>query len=173
MIDRSRQSTRSQGRDRGSALIVGMVLLLLMTAISLTTLKAIKTDERMAGNLQDRYLAFQAAEAALREAEGILERPALPSFTGTPGLYRFGRDDVPTAFGLSSSNALRYEPALEGVAERPLYVIEQMEPGVEKGESLVIGVDYNREHRSTYRITSVGFGGSATTRVGLQTTFRR
>ena len=68
-----------------------MVLLLLMTAISLTSLKAIKTDERLAGNLQDRYLAFQAAEAALREAEEFLTgvSPGPPfatkkGFTSTP-----------------------------------------------------------------------------------------
>ncbi len=163
--------TRTRIQERGSVLIVGMVLLLLLTAISLTSLKAIKTDERMAGNLQDRYLAFQAAEAALREGGGRLEELAEPNFTHT-GFYRVG-SAVPAPLSLTEGNALRYGSELDGVSEQPLYTIEQMKPGVERGESVVVGVDYNREHRATYRIKALGFGGSATTRVALEATFRR
>ena len=160
-------------RCRGASLIVGMILLLMMTAVSLTSLKAIKTDERLAGNLQDRYLAFQAAEAALREAENFLEQATLPPFMGTAGLYRFDDQNVPVPFDFSQANARTYGESLTGVGTRPLYIVEQMESGVLEGSSLVVGVRYNGEQRTSYRTTALGFGGSQTTRVVLQSTFRR
>lgn len=159
--------------ERGNALIVGMILLLLMSVISLTSLKAIRTDERLAGNLQDRYLAFQAAEAALRAAEELLEQPALPSFQTTTGFYHFLADDVPAPVTLNTENAKVYEETLTGVSQPPRYMIEQMEAGVEEGGSLVVGTRYVGERRNSFRITALGFGGSPTTRVVLQSTFRR
>jgi len=160
-------------RGRGSTLIVGMFLLLLMSLVSLTVLKAIKTDERMAGNLQDRNLAFQAAESALREAEDLLVQPSLPSFNGRNGLYRFDDTRVPAGFDLTSANARTYGHDLIGIALRPRYIIEIMEAGVEPGNSLLVGVNNVSEKRATFRITALGFGGSATTRVVLQSTYRR
>jgi len=160
-------------RSRGATLIVGMVLLLLMTAVSLTSLKSTKTDERLAGNLQDRYLAFQAAEAALRAAEDFLEQPSLPPLLNTGGLYTFNHANLPQPFDYTATNARTYPESLTGTAAAPLYTLEQLEAGVEQGSSLVVGVRYGSERRATYRITTVGFGGSATTRVVLQATFRR
>jgi type IV pilus assembly protein PilX len=43
-----------------------------------------------------------------------------------------------------------------------------MEAGVEPGNSLVD----RSARRATFRITALGFGGSATTRVVLQSTYR-
>lgn len=173
-----RRSTQAR-RARGGTLIVGMLLLLLMSAVSLTSLKAIRTDERLAGNLQDRYLAFQAAEAALRAAEAILEQPALPSFQTTRGLYRFQDANVPDPFELTEANAQVYDlftQAQTGITPRPIpprFIVEQMEAGIEEGGSLVVGTRYVGDRRNSYRITALGFGGSATTRVVLQSTFRR
>jgi type IV pilus assembly protein PilX len=158
---------------RGATLIVGMLLLLLMTTIALTSLKAIKTDEHLTGNTQDRHLAFQAAEASLREAERMLEQPALPPFDGTDGLYLYSATNIPGPLELDDNNARRYTETLAGVDQSPLYIIERMEAGVEQGDSLVMGVRYGAQRRSAYRITATGYGGSATTRVVLQTTFKR
>lgn len=163
-------------RTRGSALIVGLVLLLLMSVISLVSLKAIRTDERMAGNLQDQYLAFQAAEAALRRAEFLLSQPTPPSFVTTPGLYHYQDNDLPAPLDLDAGNAQIYgqttEP-LTGVCQQPRFIIEQMEAGIEEGASLVVGTRYVGDRRNAYRITALGFGGSPTTRAVLQSTFRR
>ncbi len=59
-------------RQSGFALIVGLVVLVLLTLIMLTALKMASLEERMAGNLRNQNIAFQAAESALREAEGII-----------------------------------------------------------------------------------------------------
>ena len=159
--------------ERGATLIIGMILLLLLSVLSLTSLKAIKTDERMAGNLQDRYLAFQAAEAALREAEALLSEPSLPSFTPANGFYRYDQSGVPAAFDFTTANAREYSRDLGAVAHRPRYILEQMEGRIEEGVSLVVGGRYGISTRANYRITAIGFGGSAQTRVVLQTTYRR
>lgn len=160
-------------RHRGATLLVAMVILLLMSAAALTALKAVKTEERMAGNLQDSYLAFQAAEAALREAEDLLAQPDLPPLGANHGHYRFDQSGIPAAFAFTTANARQYGRDLSGVALRPLYILEQLEGGAEAGASLVIGTRYGPEWRTTYRITALGFGGSALTRAVLQTTYRR
>jgi type IV pilus assembly protein PilX len=161
-------------RARGATLIIGMLLLLLTSVVALTSLKAIKTDERLAGNLQDRYLAFQAAEAALREGELLLSQPALPAFGAAQGMYRFVDHNAPLlASDFTTSNAREYPRALGPVAQRPRYTVEQMEGGVEQGDSLVVGTRYGTARRASYRITAVGYGASETTLVQLQETYRR
>lgn len=57
--------------QRGVSLIVVLILLLIMTLLGLAVLRGTLLEERMAGNLYDRSLSFQAAEAALRAGEVI------------------------------------------------------------------------------------------------------
>jgi len=175
-MNRQRNHRPDRGTSRGhrgATLIVGMILLLLMTAVALATLKVVKTDEHLAGNTQDRNLAFQAAEAALREAELMLLQPTLPAFDGSDGLYLYSDAGIPTPPSFSGSNARRYGETLSGVDQPPLYIVERMAPGAVPGDSLLMGVRYGAERRWPYRVTSLGFGGSASTRSVLQTTVRR
>lgn len=53
----------------GAVLLVSLVMLLLLTLIGLAGMRMVQLEERMAGNLRDRQMAFQAAEAALRAGE--------------------------------------------------------------------------------------------------------
>ncbi len=62
--------------QRGVALVVVMVLLLVVTLLGLTALRSTLMEERMTANMVDRSLSFQAAEAALREGEAIALLPA-------------------------------------------------------------------------------------------------
>ena len=62
-------------RQRGSALIIALVFLLVMTLIGVTAMQGTSQQESMAGNMRDRNLAFQAAEAALRAGETWLNVP--------------------------------------------------------------------------------------------------
>lgn len=168
-----RHPTPAGGRARGATLLIGMILLLLMGAAALTALKAVKTEERMAGNLQDTYLAFQAAEAALREGEEVLAQPAAPSLGAAYGHYRYDQDTVPAPFDFTTANARQYGRDLNGVARRPLYILERMESGTTQGESLVPNAYAGYALSTPYRITAIGFGGSVLTRVVLQTTYLR
>jgi len=55
--------------ERGAVLLVSLAMLLLLTVIGLAGMRMVQLEERMAGNLRDRQMAFQTAEAALREGE--------------------------------------------------------------------------------------------------------
>lgn len=73
--------------QRGISLLVVLVLLLIMTLLGLAILRSTMLEERMAGNLFDRSLSFQAAESALREAELIAATaPAAPTSGCTNGV---------------------------------------------------------------------------------------
>lgn len=56
-------------RQRGVALVVALILLVVATLIGLAASRGTLMQERMSSNSFDRSLAFQRAEAALRAAE--------------------------------------------------------------------------------------------------------
>jgi len=56
-------------RQRGVALVVALVLLLIATMIGLAASRGSVMQERMSANTYDRSIAFQRSEAALRAAE--------------------------------------------------------------------------------------------------------
>jgi type IV pilus assembly protein PilX len=67
----NRRIPRFSRDQRGISLLVVLVLLLIMTLLGLAILRGTMLEERMAGNMFERSLAFQAAESALREGELI------------------------------------------------------------------------------------------------------
>lgn len=70
--------------QRGMTLVIALVLLMAMTALAVSGLQGAVLQERMARNLMDRQVAFQAAEAALEEGEWRLRNAAvtLPDAAG-------------------------------------------------------------------------------------------
>jgi type IV pilus assembly protein PilX len=60
------------GKQRGAVMAVSLLLLLVLTVLALTASQSTVLQERMAGNARDVDLAFQAAEAGLRDAEMTL-----------------------------------------------------------------------------------------------------
>jgi type IV pilus assembly protein PilX len=58
-----------QSHQRGVSMIVSLVLLVIVTLLALGSLRGVVMQTRMSGTTTDRSLAFQAAEAALRDAE--------------------------------------------------------------------------------------------------------
>src|SRR5690606_36671528 len=59
-------------RQRGVALVVALVLLLVVTVIGLASMRGTSLQERMSANMFDRSLSFQRAEGALRAAEDAI-----------------------------------------------------------------------------------------------------
>lgn len=55
--------------QHGASLIVGLIFLVAVTLLGVIAMKNTVLQERMAGGMRDRSLAFQAAEAALRDAK--------------------------------------------------------------------------------------------------------
>lgn len=58
-------------RERGAALIISLILLVLITLISVASLRNVVLEEKMVSNFYDRSLAFQSAEAGLRAGEAV------------------------------------------------------------------------------------------------------
>lgn len=54
--------------ERGVALVVALILLLVVTLVGLAAVRGTIMQQKMAGNMYDRQIAFQNAEAAMRVA---------------------------------------------------------------------------------------------------------
>lgn len=73
-------------KEKGSILFVGLIFLVVLTLLGLSAFRTATVQERMAGNMRDRNIAFQAAESALRAAETYLVKtPNPPTATGFDG----------------------------------------------------------------------------------------
>lgn len=59
-------------RQRGIALIVALILLVVATLTGMAGIRGATLQEKMSGNMYDRSLAMQAAESALRAAEALI-----------------------------------------------------------------------------------------------------
>jgi type IV pilus assembly protein PilX len=169
--------TKSKDPESGSTLIVGLVILMVLTILGVLAMQTTALEERMAGNLRDRDLAFQAAEAGLREAEEFLQSAVLPPFDGTNGLYQ-PLDPLSSYVSLwrtinwsSGTASWEYEGAIEGIASQPRYIIEELPPVPEPVGSLA--ADEPIPDSALYRVTARGVGGTATAVVILQSTFKR
>lgn len=176
-------------RQRGSTLIVALVFLLAMTLIGVTAMQGTTQQESMAGNLRQRNLAFQAAEAALRNGEALLTQAVLPTFNNTGVNVGLRQSVTPTTdigtfwldtycwvvkTGCTAAESQEYAGVpLDEIVSQPLYVIEELPPVPKKpgsGDSVkfqAISDEY------FYRVTARGLGGTADAVVILQSTYKR
>lgn len=75
-LPRLRPTTRAPHQQRGVALIVALILLVVVTIIGLAAIRTSTLQEKMAGNTFDRTQAFQVAEATLQLASATILPPA-------------------------------------------------------------------------------------------------
>lgn len=64
-------------RQQGAVLVISLIMLLLMSVLAISSMSNTVVQERMAGNIVDKQRAFQAAEAALRDAERFIDTTAI------------------------------------------------------------------------------------------------
>lgn len=163
-------------RQRGAALAVSLIMLLILTLLGVTAMQTTIIEERMAGNAKDANTAFQAAEAALRDAENYLNLSAtVGPFNGAGGLYDQDAAPAPEHPESDSSwpaTARSYSgTSLSEVAAPPEYIIEHMQAVLDPGSSLA--ADEPLPDSGIYRITARGTGNTETAIAVLQSTFRR
>jgi type IV pilus assembly protein PilX len=103
----------SRNNQRGVALLVALVFLIVLTLLGLATMRGTTLQERMAGGSRDYNIALQAAEAALRDAEldlsGLGTRPV--SYGSFPILTYWAtgaatNTGCPTAIAVPPTNGL-------------------------------------------------------------------
>jgi type IV pilus assembly protein PilX len=148
-------------RQTGSALIVALIFLLLMTVIGTSAMQSSTIQERMAGNWRDWNLAFQSAEAALRDGERyLLDTAVLPEFLNADGLYEVNDPNRPSWHGGAFSDGagfLEYDGDLADVVQPPRYYIERLATLTPAGTETETGTVL--EEVAFFRVTAVGYGG--------------
>lgn len=172
--------------QKGAVLIVGLIMVLLMTIVGLAAIRGSGLQEAMAGNMRDRNIAFQAAEAGLREGEDYLEdHLSTLSFDGTTtGLYRNlsdpGNNSEPvdqwSSSDWSSATAITSGLTLQPMgASEPLYLIEKLDVVLAAGADGG-AIDYasqlEAEEVEFFRLTSRGLGLSTNSQAIVQSTYK-
>jgi len=102
------------GSQRGAALIVGLIMLLLMTMVGVAGMRDTLLQEKMAGNMRDREMALQAAESALRAAEISLNGATAPAISNANGMYDLATTAGATATQRKSGSTMVSEPKFWG-----------------------------------------------------------
>jgi type IV pilus assembly protein PilX len=169
-------------KQSGISLIVVMLFLLTMSILGVTAMRTANLEEKMAGNERDRQLAFEAAEAALRDAErdvnanitvgsaffadctgGLCLPPTNGDSVATTVNWNSG---TPREFGVASGAGVYPFP----VSRTPRYVVELLpDMPAASGESLnsrAVGVA-----GTPFRITATAWGRRATTLAQLQVVY--
>jgi len=158
----------------GAALIVGLIVLTTLTLLGLSGMRTAQVEERMAGNFRDRSLAFQGAEAALRDAEAYLKAADLPPFDGSvPELIGQLAGPGSAAYWSKydwANNSRQAGTTQAGLDEPPRYVIEALAAPLAADESRKFGP---LPEPDLFRVTSRSTGGSGTALVILQSTVQR
>jgi type IV pilus assembly protein PilX len=171
------------GRQRGAILVTSLLLLLVLTVLGVAMMRMTGMQERMAGNTRDMGLAFQGAEAGLRDGEGWLRlqgvqpgsSAALPDCGNAGICQRFGAGNVPVlpldiedqAKSWWNTNARVLADAIDDLEQQPRYVIE--EAGFVR-DSLLFDETAGRDF---YRLTGQSSGGSGLANTVLQSTYAR
>lgn len=175
---RSMTNIHARPRQRGAALVIALIMLLVMTVLGITAMQVTRMEERMAGNSRDINLAFQGAEAALRDGEARVEAmadsPVLCSAAPCP-VWESGtwltdpRNEVLTWW---QTNGVEYgASAVREVVEvtRDPYVVA--EHLVFVPDSLAKGDGEVDPGRDFYKVTANSSGASNTATVVLESTY--
>jgi len=174
-------------KQKGIVLIMVLTLLLALTILGVSSMSTSTLETRMANNFQERGIAFQAAEAALREGERLVETS---NFNGsefnnlcTNGLCEcnkattcdYNSDSTQTFWELNtvwntSGKYKTYQTSNLGITNPAKYIIEHM------GN---VCPDTNPSCAATatdprmFRITALGYGKTVTAKVMLQSTYKK
>lgn len=165
--------------QRGATLLVGLIMLLMMTVIGLAAMRGSSMQELMAGNMRDRNLAFQSAEAGLRAAEDVLNGATLPVFNGS-GYVQDIAGSKRTGFWNTydwAGESVLTDMGLARVAEQPRFVVEEVtstavNAGADGG-AIDFAANLKAEDIVYYRVTSRGVGGTENAVVIIQSTYKR
>jgi type IV pilus assembly protein PilX len=118
LMKRNRLATSRQRSQRGAALIISLLLLAIVMLLATAGWQMGTQEERMVGQQRDRAIAFEAAEATLRDAEhdllgscangiplgGCTPRAAL--INGETGFGKAGADNTCSDDGLCLGSTL-------------------------------------------------------------------
>lgn len=182
-------------KQRGSVLVVAMILLLVMSVIGMAGIEVIGLEEKMVFNMRDRQSAFEAAEATLLQAEEYVESGAVSIVNfadkgGAGGLYEAGGDDTCNdassgqvwekdwsegCYRVLESNddafAQLADSDTDDTSYTARYIIEELSD-INIFDSLGVGSGDMKESFVYYRITAMAKGLTSSAEVRLQTVYK-
>ncbi|MBS0287749.1 MAG: pilus assembly protein PilZ [Proteobacteria bacterium] len=162
--------------QQGVVLITGLIFLLVLTLIGITSMSSTALTEKMTQNFRDYSTAFEAAESALGDGESWVQNQGttpVPVSTCSSSPCKVWTYNTFSNFWTQSTswwqtNAIPYSSTIGGVATQPYYIIEQYAfvPYQLSPDALSKGQGYYY-----YRITALGTGATTTSRAVVQSMF--
>ena len=180
-------------QQKGAALAVSLVVLLIMTIIGLQGISSTTLEERMSRNYRDSQLSFQAAETALRDGEAFVASTFFKlsdySATCVNGLCFNGAGGIAacpdvnptpshwenfTNVWNNPANHKVYSGTIAKVFAQPKFIVEfkcyvPADPNTTPGTS----PGTTSEWAEMYRVTALGFGASHSSKTMLQSTYKK
>jgi len=176
-------------KQRGAALIVSLIILLVMTLIGVTSMQTTVMQEKMAGNSRDLSTAFQAAEAAARAGEvwlaGLTAMPdptICAPISGACALWNAneGATALFTTTGASgytdnglwaSARSATLPLSPTGTMAQPQFFVELIAD--DDNQTGGQQQDLNNAFLNVYSVTARGTGGTTTANAFVQTNFAK
>lgn len=173
-------------RQAGAALFICLMLLTVMTILGISAVSTTTMEEKMAGNIRNKHMSFQAAEAALRAGETVANGLASDTvFDSTNGLYpqsKYGDDPADTgvyAFypiwedAVTTINWQNITTLGSLVSTAPSYIIEDFGTAPRDNDCMLDAEIPAGCLLPVYRITAQGYGTNDNAKSILQTTFKQ
>jgi type IV pilus assembly protein PilX len=169
-----------QFKQRGSVLLISLVILLILTLVGLSAMRNTAMEEKMAGNMRDKGLSFQAAEATLREAEKYIEDNIISTQAfdtdGSDGLYDKSDMRIWKTLSWDNNDSIEYSDfdSTYQIAESPRFIIQHIASIATDANNLNLGNYGQNTGAGTiemFLITARATGGSGNAPVFLQTTY--
>lgn len=163
--------------QRGSALITGLVFLVVLTLLGLSASSGAIQRELIARNIRDENLALQAAEAALQAAENWirLNPTFVASDVSTDGTCAASCEAGSASWwgtnGIVLGSGTNQTKSFPGVGTQPGYLIESMSLSPQQRTSLTFGASGRQPEY--YRITARGTGLNVNTVRIVRSIYRR
>jgi len=181
--------------QQGVVLLVGLIMLLLMPVVGLAAIRGSNLQETMAGNMRERQVAFQVAEAGLRAGETFIQQQNLEAmaFNGTVVSWQLPDMNQPAnqnnlglprisdwvdANWVARANDAPIDLGDMNTGGPPQYLVEkldipaQAQAGAE-GSGIGVGSLEQMQAPEVYRLTSRGLSASTNSDSVVQIAYRK
>lgn len=175
--------TRTPRSQQGVVLIVALIMLLTMTVVSVSSMGTTTLEQKMTANLRDRQVAFQAAEAALRDGERFVEANNLQesdfdaTCTGGSGGQCLCTKTTPspcpeywtdTTLDVWNTSGRHKGYTNTQLGDAPAKYIVEFRGHICSGS---VPCTANPSDPQMFRVTAIGYGQTTGARVMLQSTY--
>jgi type IV pilus assembly protein PilX len=138
--------------QRGMALLISLVFLLLLTLIGLSSMQNATLQEKMAASVTLRNQSFQGAESALRVGESAVQVDtySLPVCSGTTQCAPPAESSTMTGAGFNSTSGVTWIASGSG-----FYGVQNI------GTTLTAVNVPSNTSTTLYRVTAIGIAGNS------------